>query len=305
MLDVTDITFRQMITDCKKPSVLFTEFVSVDGLCNQKGREKLTNHYLRFSASQKPIVAQLWGSNPIHFEKAAEYIKTLGFDGIDINMGCPDKSVLKSGGGAALINTPKKALACIEATKSGARGLPVSVKTRIGFNSIETMQWIKTLIKARPEAITIHGRTKKELSLVPAHWDEIKKGARIVRSEGIVVLGNGDITSMEQAREYIKKYEVDGIMVGRALLGTPWFFQYDTPDRVLLSKRIELMIAHAQLFEKQYDGIKSFAHIRKHLKGYISDFRGAKELRALIMVARNTQELKKFVYGWKKNKKSD
>lgn len=305
MLDVTDDAFRQMITDCKKPSVLFTEFVSVDGLRNAIARPKLVKRYLRFHQSQRPIVAQLWGSNPLHFEYAAALIKDLGFDGIDINMGCPDKSVVKSGGGAALIITPKIAKACLDATRSGAGNLPVSVKTRIGFNTIETTRWITQLSRMRPDAITIHGRTKKELSLVSAHWNEIKKGARIARQEGIVVLGNGDVTSMAQAKEYSERYSVDGIMIGRALLGTPWFFKYETPDVVSFDSRIALMLAHARLFEKQCGDIKSFAHIRKHLKGYLSDFRGAKELRTIIMKAQNARELKKLAYDWKKSKKSN
>ncbi len=305
MLDVTDDAFRQMITDCKKPSVLFTEFVSVDGLHNTIARPKLVKRYLRFHQSQRPIVAQLWGSNPLHFEYAAALIKDLGFDGIDINMGCPDKSVVKSGGGAALITTPSIAKACLDATRSGARDIPVSVKTRIGFNTIETTRWITQLSRMRPDAITIHGRTKKELSLVNAHWNEIKKGARIARQEGIVVLGNGDVTSMAQAKEYSERYSVDGIMIGRALLGTPWFFKYETPDAVSSDSRIALMLAHARLFEKRCGDIKNFAHIRKHLKGYLSDFHGAKELRAIIMKAQNARVLKKLVYDWEKNKKSN
>jgi nifR3 family TIM-barrel protein len=293
MHDVTDVAFRETIAHFGKPDVLFTEFVSVDGLCHEKSREKMKRFYLQFTEMQRPIVAQIWGNNPEHFFEAAKYVAALGFDGIDINMGCPDKSVVKQGGGAALILDPKRAVEVIEATKKGAGDLPVSVKTRIGFDQVSIYSWILELISARPAAITIHGRTKKELSRVPAHWDLIGKVAEIAQGSGIYILGNGDVSSKSEGLDLAKKYNLDGIMVGRAVLGNPWFFsEKGETEHISAKKRIEALEYHAKKFDEYFKDIKRFAHFKKHIKGYLSDFKGAKELRAKVMEAKNFSELK-------------
>lgn len=331
MHDVTDVAFRETVAHFAKPDILFTEFVSVNGLCHEKSREKMVSHYLQFAQSQRPIVAQIWGNNPEHFFESAEYLASLGFDGIDINMGCPDKSVVKQGGGAALILEPEKAKEIIEAAKKGAGVLPVSVKTRIGFDKISIDSWIPELISACPVAITIHGRTKKELSKVPTHWDLIGDAAKMAKGSGIYILGNGDVHSRTEGAELAEKYKLDGIMVGRSVLGNPWFFSKNSEDgKISPRQRIEALKYHSKMFDKYFsgtrpvrshkgpndksgdliyvkdinnlgsnskisNGVKRFANFRKHIKGYVSDFDGAKELRSKLMEAKDSDELKELL----------
>src|SRR3989338_1390608 len=223
MADVTDSAFRQIILSCGKPDIFYTEFVSADGLCSEKGKLKLVPH-LAFKKNERPIVTQFFGANPENFYKCAQIAVKLGFDGIDINMGCPDRKVLKQGGGAALILKPELAKEIIRETKRGADNLPVSVKTRIGYNKIITEEWISHLIEAKPAAIILHGRTMKEMSKVPAHWDEIGKAGVLCRKAGIPIIGNGDIVTHAEGLEKAKQYDLDGIMVGRGIFHNPWFF---------------------------------------------------------------------------------
>ncbi len=296
MHDVTDVAFREAVAHFGKPDILFTEFVSVDGLCHDKSREKMKRYYLQFTKLQRPIVAQIWGNNPDHFFEAAKYVASLGFDGIDINMGCPDKSVIKQGGGAALILEPQRAKEIIEATKKGSGKLPVSVKTRTGFDDATIDEWIPELISVHPVAITVHGRTKKELSRVPAHWDLIGRAASIAAGSGVYILGNGDVSSKSEGINLAEKYKLDGIMVGRSVLGNPWFFSdKDEADYVSARKRIEALGYHAEKFDEYFSEIKRFAHFKKHIKGYLSGFDGAKELRSKIMEAKNSTDLKNLL----------
>lgn len=292
MHEVTDAAFRKTIAHYGKPDVMFTEFVSIDGLCHLQSKKKITDYYLKYGEFERPIVAQIWGNNPENFFKAAEYISSLGFDGIDINMGCPDKSVIKQGGGAAMIETPDLAIEAIKATKEGARNLPVSVKTRIGFNKIETEPWLGRLIEAKPAAITIHGRTKKELLRVPIHWDQIALAAAMAKGSGIKIIGNGDISFLEEGKNIAEKYELDGVMIGRAVLGNPWFFNSDIDyTDISVEQKIDAMLFHAKVFEEVFGGIKRFSHFRKHIKAYISGFTNAGELRNKLMLANNFKEM--------------
>ena len=295
MHDVTDAAFRETLAHFGKPDVIFTEFVSVDGLCHEKSREKMNRYYLQFTNAQRPIVAQIWGNNPEHFFEAAKYVASLGFDGIDINMGCPDKSVIKQGGGAALILDFNRAKEIIEATKKGAGNLPVSVKTRIGFDEIITESWIGSLLSSKPAVITIHGRTKKELSRVPAHWDEIGKAAQMAKGSGIYIIGNGDVSSKKQGIDLAEKFSLDGIMVGRAVIGNPWFFSDIEISGIPVSDKLSALEYHAKKFDEYFTDIKRFAHFRKHIKGYISDFNGAKELRTELMSAKDSLQLSELI----------
>ncbi len=293
MHEVTDFAFRETISHFKKPDLIFTEFVSVDGLCHPQSREKMAKYYLQYSQIQRPIVAQIWGSNPEHFLEAAKYIASLGFDGIDINMGCPDKSVVKQGGGAALILNPQGAKEIIKATKEGANNLPVSVKTRIGFNEIETELWMKELIEAKPAAITVHGRTKKELSRFPVHWDQIALASSMAKNTKIKIIGNGDVLSLNEGKELSKKYNLDGIMVGRATMGNPWFFDENVEYKdISVEQKIKAMLFHAEVFENSFLGIKRFNHFKKHIKAYISGFKNAVLIRNKFMLANNFEEMK-------------
>lgn len=290
MADVTDTVFRQIVAQCGKPQVFFTEFVSCDGLCSE-GKTKLLKN-LKFNKKiERPIVAQFFGSKPENFYKCAQLAVKLGFDGIDINMGCPDKKVEKQGAGAALMKTPELAQRIIAETKRGASKLPVSVKTRIGFNKSEIETWIPCLLKAKPDAIIIHGRTRKEMSKVPAHWDLIGKAAEIARGSGILIIGNGDVSSLADAKEKAKKYNLDGVMVGRGIFANPWFFNSDVnPADIIPKDKIALLIKHIKLFDKTWKNAKNFDIMKKFFKMYISGWNGAKNLRAKLMTTKSVKE---------------
>ncbi len=229
MEGVTDVVFREIVALClPKPDVFFTEFTNIDGL-NSEGK-KATLTRLKLTKSQHPVVAQLWGTRPDHMEKSAALCAKLGFDGIDINMGCPDRAVMKSGGGSALINTPSIAADLIRAARAGAKQLPVSVKTRIGVNTINTDEWISFLLQQNIDVLTVHGRTAKQKSDVPANWEEIGKAVRIKNeiAPHTLVVGNGDIESVESGQSMMERHGVDGIMVGRGIFHNPWVFEKNT-----------------------------------------------------------------------------
>ena len=296
MHEVTDTVFRRIIASIQKPDVMMTEFVSVDGLCHASSCEKIKKYYLTYDANERPLVAQLWGKEPALFEQAARMVVQLGFDGVDVNMGCPDKRIVSFGGGAALIKNLSLAKEIIEATKKGADTLPVSVKTRIGFDSVEESDaWILGLIDAQPSALTVHGRTKKELSKKPVHWDIIGRYAKEAIKKEIVYLGNGDVFSRADAIEKIEKYNLSGIMIGRGALGNPWIFSGKTPS---LEEKLLTAKKHALLFEQTFSGTKPFSHIMKHLHAYIAGFRGAKALREQVMKAKNANEVSKYIQNF-------
>ncbi len=283
MANVTDCAFRQIIAKYGKPDVMWTEFVSCDGL-QSPGRENIMID-LKYSEAEKPIVAQIFGSKPDNFYKTALLLQELGFDGIDINMGCPDRNVEKQNAGAAMIKNPKLAQECIEATKKGAGKLPVSVKTRIGFNKNELDTWLPTLLETEPAAITIHCRTRKEMSLVPARWEEITR-AVVIRNKydpnpnHTLILGNGDVENLMQAKQKIDETGADGVMIGRGIFGNPWLFRGITPT---ITEKLMVMVEHTYLFEKLLGKEKSFDIMKKHYKAYVNGFGGAKELRIRLM----------------------
>jgi nifR3 family TIM-barrel protein len=302
MADVTDVAFRRMIAKCSAhtrsdgtvggPDVMWTEFVSADGLirATPEGKVKLMADLL-YCEEERPIVAQLFSSHPEYMEKAARLCLELGFDGIDINMGCPDKSIEKQGCGSAMIKTPEVAQAVIEAAKRGGDGLPVSVKTRLGYNKDELETWLPFLLKAEPAAITVHARTRKEMSKVPARWDRVARAVEI-RNElksSTLILGNGDALSLEDAQAKIEATGADGVMLGRAIFGNPWLF-HPTKDlsNVSLEERFAAVVEHTKLFEELLPH-KNFAVMKKHYKAYINGFEGAHELRALLMEAEDVK----------------
>ncbi|MCX6800478.1 MAG: tRNA-dihydrouridine synthase [Candidatus Falkowbacteria bacterium] len=300
MADVTDIAFRQIIAKHSRhgkpnggPDLFFTEFVSADGLVSEKGQPKLLPN-LKYNKKEKPIIAQIFGSKPENLKKAAQLIESLGFDGIDINMGCPDKKIEKQGAGASLIKNPKLAIELIKATQAGVKKISISVKTRIGYNHIATEDWIKQLISAKPAAITIHGRTRKEMSEVPAHWDEIKKAVQIANGSGIVIIGNGDVASLQDAQAKYQASKVDGIMIGRGIFGNPWFFDQDFPA-ITIKRKLLALTEHTKLFEKYLTGIKNFDCMKKHFKAYVTGFDGAKELRISLMEANSAYEIENLI----------
>ena len=335
MADVTDAAFRALIAKHSAhiradstvggPDVMWTEFVSADGLvrATPEGKEKLLAD-LAYSDIERPIVAQLFSSHPEYMEQAAALCLELGFDGIDINMGCPDRSIEKQGCGAAMIRSPETARAIIQAAKRGARseqsgGIPVSVKTRLGYNVDEVEEWIPTLLQEGIAALSVHARTRKDMSKVPARWERIARVVELrdVHAPKTRILGNGDVLSRRDALDKIEQSGADGAMVGRALFGNPWFFHptrqlpqtltalptkgvnrdtivaTDTSDTSLeyisLPERLQVLVEHAHLFAELLPH-KNFAVMKKHCKAYVNGFPGAAELRRQLMEEASTPE---------------
>lgn len=314
MADVTDVAFRNLIAKYGKPDVMWTEFVSADGLImapddnhDESGlssKEKLLKD-LEFDKSEKPIVAQLFSSHPERMEKAAKLCQDLGFDGIDINMGCPDRSIEKQGCGSAMIKNPESAKEIIRAVKRGAPNIPVSVKTRLGYNKDQLEEWLPELLSEEPAVITIHARTRKEMSKVPARWERIKRAVEIrdeLKKETLI-FGNGDVTSLEDAYQKAKETGCDGVMIGRGIFGNPWRFnkEVDRDKDISIKERLEVMIEHTKVFEELLPH-KNFAVMKKHYKAYVDGFEGAKELRVRLMESKNSGEVeeivKEFVKGF-------
>ena len=299
MANVTDAAFRRIIAKYGKPDVMWTEFVSADGLLS-KGRDKLLID-LEYSEAERPIVAQLFSGNPEKMYEAAKLVKKLGFDGLDINMGCPDRSIEKSGAGAALIRNPNLARAVLRSAKEGAGGLPVSVKTRLGYNKDILDDWLPELLAEKPAAVTIHARTRKEMSKVPAHWDRVKRAVEIRDEMGseTLILGNGDVAGIEATYAKVKETGADGIMLGRAIFGNPWLFSRQHPMLTRkapeLADRLRVMVEHTELFETLLGKEKNFAIMKKHFKAYVEGFDGAKELRMRLMETDNAAEVAAIV----------
>ena len=303
MADVTDFAQRQMLAKYGKPDVMYTEFVSVDGFLNEKGREALSKD-LRYKENEHPIVAQFFGSKPENFYECAKLVKKMGFDGFEINMGCPDRSVEKQGAGASLMKNPGLAREIIREAKRGAGTMPVSVKTRIGYNKNEIETWLPELLAEKPAVITIHGRTRKEMSEVPAHWDVIKRAVEIAKGSGVLIVGNGDVQNLEDGLKKAKESGVDGVMVGRGIFGDPWFFNKEKDIKnISLEERFAAMIEHAKLFEKEISSknIKGFHVMKKHFKAYVSGFDGAKELRAKLMETNDSMEVEEIIKEYLKS----
>ncbi|HMO79007.1 MAG TPA: tRNA-dihydrouridine synthase [Candidatus Paceibacterota bacterium] len=302
MADVTDSAFRKIIAKYGKPDVFWTEFVSADGLvlAPEEGKKKLLEG-LKFSKKEHPIVAQLFSSKPENMKKSAKLVQDLGFDGIDINMGCPDRSIEKQGCGAAMIKNPDLAKEIILSAKDGAPNLPVSVKIRLGYNQDNMEDWLKFLLKTNPSVITIHARTRKEMSKVPAKWHRIKTAVQI-RDElksNTLIFGNGDVTSLQMAYDKFKETNCDGVMIGRGIFGNPWFFSGYTPT---IKEKLIVAVEHAKLFEKEIE-YKNFAVMKKHFKAYIEGFDGAKELRHKLMDTNSAEEVSEIINLWLKEHK--
>jgi len=309
MDDVTDTVFRQVIANTAKPDLFFTEFVNVDGL-QSPGREKLLPK-LRFTAKERPIIAQIWGKNPENFYKTARELVQMGFDGIDLNFGCPEKSVIKNGCCIAMINNRELAGEIIEATREGlsaaARGgpLPLSVKTRLGLNEVD-YSWHEFLLQHKLNMLTIHGRTAKQLSKVPADWQAIEhvRKLRDQLSPTTLIVGNGDAIDRSQGLKLANKHGLDGIMIGRGIFDDPFAFartlckaqpcnnwkHWNSENRIALYHR------HVQLFVKTWTNNERKLHtLNKFCKVYIQGFDGAKELREQLMAATSAEELLKLL----------
>lgn len=288
MEDVTDSVFRQIVAECARPSVFFTEFTSVDGLFS-RGREEVIRRF-SYTLGERPIIAQIWGNTPELFYKAAKLAATMKFDGVDINAGCPQKNVTSHGGGACLIQDPPLMKEIIQATKEGAQSaswrIPVSVKTRLGYKKI-SHDWIQFLLEQDLDALIIHGRTVAELSGVPAHWDQIQKAVGF-RKDDTIIIGNGDVADYADAVEKCKTYGTDGAMIGRGIFQNLWAF--DPKGRSHMDNHTELLRIlkkHMQLFEKTG---RNFAVMKKFFKIYVQGFPHASEMRERLMETENPQE---------------
>ncbi|OGH69927.1 MAG: hypothetical protein A2754_02855 [Candidatus Magasanikbacteria bacterium RIFCSPHIGHO2_01_FULL_47_8] len=318
MANVTDAAFRFIIAKYSKyggmdigdgskanlpaeafrvggPDIMWTEFVSCDGLCSP-GKDALMVD-LAYTESERPIVTQIFGSKPDNFYKTALLCQELGFDGIDINMGCPDKNVEKQCAGAAMIKNPKLAQECIRATQKGAGNLPISVKTRTGYSKNQLDEWLPYLLETNLSAITIHARTRKEMSLVPAHWENIAQAVKLRDNfdsspAKTLILGNGDVKDLTDAEEKIRQTGADGIMIGRGIFGNPWLFARHSPST---EEKLKVMVEHTYLFEKLLGKEKSFDIMKKHYKAYVNGFDGAKELRVKLMATKTANEVENLV----------
>ena len=342
---VTDIAFRHIIATYGRPDVLFTEFTNVHDICHGRvmGWEPL-----RYTDGQRPIVAQLYGKDPLLFYQAAHVVSELGFDGLDINMGCPSKNVASSGSGAGLIKTPELALDIMAAAERGlhdwAEGqtlaeaglkpgivekvrmvraaqdhpatpraaLPLSVKTRLGYDSVIIKEWSACLAQGRPEVISIHGRTLQQMYRGDADWEAIAEAATEIRQRGILVLGNGDIGSLNESIARIHASGVDGILIGRAALGNPWIFHGKESIReavrarsrypvseptVSREDRFDMILKHAHTFERFHDAPR-FPRMRKHLGWYCSGFPHAAALRAHMVKTNNAQDVERLLHEY-------
>lgn len=293
MYDVTDAAFRKIIATYGKPHVFYTEFVSTDGLMSV-GREKLI-HHLKFSDIEHPIVAQVFGAHPEKFRDTAKLVKELGFDGLDINMGCPDKNIIKGGSCAALYRTPELAKEIILAAKEGAGDMPVSCKIRIGDTKVDWQDWILKLLEAEPAAIGIHLRTRKEMSKVPAHWELAPEIVKFIHEHTTEetrpkIILNGDVLSLEDAREKAKATGADGIMLGRAIFGNPWLFNESKTEQTR-EEKLQALLEHVKLYKQEFESVKPFDIMKRHFKAYIHGFDGAAELRAELYECKSADEV--------------
>ncbi len=305
MADVTDAAFRQIVAKYGKPDVMYTEFVSADGLCHPEGRKRLLID-LKYGENERPIVVQLFSSNPDKVKEAANLARELGFDGLDINMGCPDRTIEKQGAGAALMKNPRLAQKLVVAAKEGFDG-PVSVKTRLGYSSLgEWENWISALIETKPASIAVHLRTRNEMSKVPAHWEFAQSIAGILKNTSTLAIGNGGVTDLADAKKKAEENNLDGVMIGEAIFGNPWLFAQKSglgnSKKPGLEERLKIMIEHAYLFEEYFRNpskssgqVKSFAIMKKFFKAYISGHPDAKKLQEELMKCENASEVGKVV----------
>lgn len=298
MEEVTDLVFREIISTTAKPDVFFTEFTSADAIFS-KGYDRIIKKLL-FTKNQHPIVAQLWGSTPANYEKAAKFIVELGFDGIDINMGCPDRSVMRRNSGAALINDFKLAEEIINAVKKSTPEIPLSVKTRLGSDSKQTKEWLTFLLSQELSALSIHARTAQAMSKGTADWGEIGKTVKLRDSLKLdtLIIGNGDVIDYKDIVLKHKKYGIDGAMVGRGIFQNPWLFdKSENPVNHSKKDYLDLLIKHTRLFNEKWGKTKNFEIMKKFFKVYVKGFKGADDLRQRLMAAKNYIDVERIMHS--------
>lgn len=300
MEDVTDVVFRHVIAKAGRPDVFFTEFTNSESYCHAEGKKSLRGR-LTFTENEKPIVAHIWGDNPEYFRAMSIGMAEMGFSGIDINMGCPAPNVFKHGRGAGLILRPEVAADIIQAAKAG--GLPVSVKTRLGHAKVEEWTaWITHLLQQDIANLSIHLRTKVEMSKREAHWEligDIKKLRDEIAPSTLITI-NGDIPNYEVGMELVEKYGIDGVMIGRGVFHNPYAFSKDSRQRSP-KEHLDLFRYHLDLFdqftEKEH-GLSKPLH--RFFKIYLREFSGANDLRTRLMDTKNTQDVRNILDHFEK-----
>jgi tRNA-dihydrouridine synthase len=295
MEGVTDLAFRQVVSRAGRPDLFYTEFTNVSSYASEKGRHNALER-LTITEADKPIIAQIWGKNPDHFSELSHALESLGFAGVDLNFGCPDKHVNKAGGGAAMIKTPELAVDCYRKVKA-ATNLPVSIKTRLGFTYVDEYKtWLPTLLAEHPAALTVHLRTRKEMSKVAAHYElipEILKMRAEISPETKLII-NGDIKDRAAALELHARYpEIDGFMIGRGVFANPFCFTDHVATR---DELMELLNLHLDLYEEQMNlhGLP-YEPLKHYYKIYINNFPGASDLRARLMETHSVAEAREVL----------
>ncbi|PZI27121.1 dihydrouridine synthase [Staphylococcus aureus] len=288
MEDVTDIVFRHVVSEAARPDVFFTEFTNTESFCHPEGIHSVRGR-LTFSEDEQPMVAHIWGDKPEQFRETSIQLAKMGFKGIDLNMGCPVANVAKKGKGSGLILRPDVAAEIIQATKAG--GLPVSVKTRLGYYEIdEWKDWLKHVFEQDIANLSIHLHTRKEMSKVDAHWELIEaiKNLRDEIAPNTLLTINGDIPDRKTGLELAEKYGIDGVMIGRGIFHNPFAFEKE-PREHTSKELLDLLRLHLSLFNKyEKDEIRQFKSLRRFFKIYVRGIRGASELRHQLM---NTQSI--------------
>ena len=294
MDDVTDVVFRQIVARVAAPDVLFTEFVATDGL-QSAGRERTMERLQIEPNLSRPLVAQIWGDNPDNYYASAKEIAAMGFAGIDINFGCPERGIVARGCCGGMIGRYKEAAAIIEATKRGAGDVPVSVKTRIGLTEVITEEWSAFLLKQEIAALIMHGRTVREMSRVPARWNEIGKvvALRDKLAPETLIIGNGDVANRAEGMQRVAETGVDGIMIGRGIFHDIFAFS-NQPSQATPTQRLEILIDHLRVYEENGSS-KPFQILKKFFKIYVSGWRGASDLRVQLMGATTPEQARSII----------
>lgn len=292
MEDVTDIVFRHVVSEAARPDVFFTEFTNTESFCHPEGIHSVRGR-LTFSEDEQPIVAHIWGDKPDHFREMSIGMAEMGFKGIDLNMGCPVANVAGKGKGSGLILRPERAAEIIQAAKAG--GLPVSVKTRLGYYDIEEWRdWLKHVLEQDIANLSIHLRTRKEMSKVDAHWELIEaiKNLRDEIAPNTLLTINGDIPDRKTGLELAEKYGIDGVMIGRGIFNNPFAFEKE-PREHTSKELLDLLRLHLTLFDKYATSeTRQFKSLRRFFKIYVRSMRGASELRHQLMSTETTDEVR-------------
>lgn len=295
MEEVTDVVFRHVVSEAARPDVFFTEFTNSDSYCHPDGIKSVQGR-LTFTEDEQPIVAHIWGDKPEFFRQMSIGMAEMGFKGLDINMGCPVPNVTQNGKGSGLIRRPEVAAELIQAAKAG--GLPVSVKTRLGFTEVDEWKtWLKHILEQDIANLSIHLRTRDEMSKVPAHWElipEIKKLRDEVAPDTLLTI-NGDIPDRQTGLKLVEQYGVDGVMIGRGIFHNPFAFEMEKKDHSS-DELLDLLRLHMDLHDKySHLELRPFTALHRFFKIYVKGFRGASELRNQLMNTKSTDEVRELL----------